>query len=814
MADEQLVVALEARINDFEKNMRRAEGTGTRTYQNMRRHSRSATRQMEQDMARSASRINQSVASVTGSIGSMGKMLAGGFLGGIALGGMAELIGSSRQVVQGLAEIGDEAKRAGLSAQAFQEWKYVADQNRVSVDALVDGFKELSLRADEFIVTGVGPAAEAFGRLGFRAEELKTKLKDPSALMLEIMQRLEGLDKAAQIRIADELFGGTGGEQFVQLLGKGEGALQATIDRAHETGAVLEDELIAKAQEIDQKFRDLQTSAGSFFKRVVVEAGAAAVELADMRAKLDEIFGSEAEGRGALGDDLYDALDQKRDIVDQHAQELALLEGQYQSLGEQAMMAGNTIRGAIGQLDSWGYDDVADQLRGLVAEQDEAVRAFRDGTMTGEDFSLTLKDIQARAVEAFGALEAGDRVQFGGVISQLERLGGVIGGIISLAGRMKAALANAAGVAPSQQGLDTMRQRHAAERASMDSAKAMAEANDKFTASETARNTATKEQIALEREMAEVRKRAKDGGAALTEADVQNFASAALAGDATRSSAGKGGSKSGGRSSKAGGRSVSDSLKGFERDAKQIKERTDALNIEAQVMAVAAASGRSYGDVMVYASEKARLLAAAQEDGKALTPELSARIDALATAYGEASTNAGDARDRLAEIQQESERGKDALEGMFGSVIDGSMSAKDAVTQLLAEIVKVQAMKSIMSIPGMGGVGDLLGGLLSYDGGGHTGNGPRSGGLDGKGGFLAMMHPRERIYDETKGQRGGGGGVQRSHVTVGIDQQTGNLTAFVEKKASAIAQRVGQQTLAAAKTQTPGWMADHQKRRG
>jgi tape measure domain-containing protein len=50
---------------------------------------------------------------------------------------------------------------------------------------------------------------------------------------------------------------------------------------------------------------------------------------------------------------------------------------------------------------------------------------------------------------------------------------------------------------------------------------------------------------------------------------------------------------------------------------------------------------------------------------------------------------------------------------------------------------------------------------LSFDGGGYTGNGPRSGGLDGKGGFLAMMHPQETVIDHTKqrGNSGSGGGV-------------------------------------------------------
>lgn len=60
---------------------------------------------------------------------------------------------------------------------------------------------------------------------------------------------------------------------------------------------------------------------------------------------------------------------------------------------------------------------------------------------------------------------------------------------------------------------------------------------------------------------------------------------------------------------------------------------------------------------------------------------------------------------------------------------------------------------------GGGGSGTGTLGLPSFDGGGSTGWGARSGGLDGKGGFLAMMHPRETVTDHTKGSSGGGGGT-------------------------------------------------------
>jgi hypothetical protein len=58
---------------------------------------------------------------------------------------------------------------------------------------------------------------------------------------------------------------------------------------------------------------------------------------------------------------------------------------------------------------------------------------------------------------------------------------------------------------------------------------------------------------------------------------------------------------------------------------------------------------------------------------------------------------------------------------------------------------------------------------LSYEGGGFTGYGARSGGIDGRGGFPAILHPNESVIDH---QRGGGGVVvnQTINVTTGVQQ--------------------------------------------
>jgi hypothetical protein len=48
--------------------------------------------------------------------------------------------------------------------------------------------------------------------------------------------------------------------------------------------------------------------------------------------------------------------------------------------------------------------------------------------------------------------------------------------------------------------------------------------------------------------------------------------------------------------------------------------------------------------------------------------------------------------------------------------------------------------------------GSLLKSVFSFDGGGYTGDGPRVGGVDGKGGFWGVLHPQETVIDHTRGQ--------------------------------------------------------------
>ena len=105
-----------------------------------------------------------------------------------------------------------------------------------------------------------------------------------------------------------------------------------------------------------------------------------------------------------------------------------------------------------------------------------------------------------------------------------------------------------------------------------------------------------------------------------------------------------------------------------------------------------------------------------------------------------------------------------AMETSLMSMVDGTKSVKDAFRDMAADIVRhlykvlvvqqmINAFGGMMSGSSNASIAKIGGALESYDNGGYTGNGPRSGGLDGKGGFMAIMHPRETVVDHTKGQQ-------------------------------------------------------------
>ena len=114
----------------------------------------------------------------------------------------------------------------------------------------------------------------------------------------------------------------------------------------------------------------------------------------------------------------------------------------------------------------------------------------------------------------------------------------------------------------------------------------------------------------------------------------------------------------------------------------------------------------------------------------------------------------------------------DAMRDMAKSVVDSliKMLVQYYITKPLFDAITGSFGGGGNANPSGNASGTNLGGSRSFNGGGFTGMGSRSGGVDGKGGFPAILHPNETVIDHTKGQSSGVVVQQTINVTTGVQQ--------------------------------------------
>lgn len=187
------------------------------------------------------------------------------------------------------------------------------------------------------------------------------------------------------------------------------------------------------------------------------------------------------------------------------------------------------------------------------------------------------------------------------------------------------------------------------------------------------------------------------------------------------------------------------SAKSYDQQIAKLQEDTRALNAEAAALIATAGAGMQFGDAVEYAREKATLLVEAQKQGLQVTPELTAQIEEVARAHVMAGAKVDEATDKLRKMEEASKNAAETLSKMFVGILDGSMTAEDALKQLVLQLLEAQlqaqltAMFTNMIGATTGSVVPTGGGsanttdmmtqmvmsflMLSFDEGGYTGDG-------------------------------------------------------------------------------------------
>lgn len=252
-----LVVDIEGRVDKLEKAMAKANAIQRRGTNSLEARARQSARNMEQTYAKSAESVGSKLEKMFAPLARGGAIVAA--VGGAAI-ALKEIAGS-------VAEVDREARKAGVTSKVWSQWTYVATATGMSIDGVTDALKELNIRGDEFAKTGKGSAQEAFARLGYSATDVAERLRDPNRFLDEMIGKLQKFDAAAQTRILDEVFGGTGAEQMAKVLGLSV----AEIQKMRSEAATFSDEQVEAAKKIDAEFATMWRNFSIYAKSAAID---------------------------------------------------------------------------------------------------------------------------------------------------------------------------------------------------------------------------------------------------------------------------------------------------------------------------------------------------------------------------------------------------------------------------------------------------------------------------------------------------------------------------------------------------------------
>lgn len=139
MADNELNLQLELKLERLEKSFTRAQAVTAKRFAEMEGNSSRTSRKITADMNKASAALDSAFASL--------KSFGAGFAGGIVSGAVVEFTSAIKGAVSSVANLKAEAQQAGVSVEAFQRLRAGALQAKVGTDALVDGLKEMQLRA-------------------------------------------------------------------------------------------------------------------------------------------------------------------------------------------------------------------------------------------------------------------------------------------------------------------------------------------------------------------------------------------------------------------------------------------------------------------------------------------------------------------------------------------------------------------------------------------------------------------------------------------------------------------------------------------
>lgn len=167
--------------------------------------------------------------------------------------GLKELSKAAVTAVSDVIELGDtisdNSKKLGISAEAYQEWGYVFEQNGADIEGMKTSFLKLT--------KAIEANDEAFQELGISSEALQTMSREEVfKATIKGLQNIQ--DENHKTVLANKLLGKGATELGAVLSDTTD--IDALISRVHELGGVMSNETVDAADTMQDSITDMKTA--------------------------------------------------------------------------------------------------------------------------------------------------------------------------------------------------------------------------------------------------------------------------------------------------------------------------------------------------------------------------------------------------------------------------------------------------------------------------------------------------------------------------------------------------------------------------
>jgi len=376
--------------------------------------------------------------------------------------GAAAIVQSVKKVTSELDSIGKKADQIGLTTDAFQELVFVAEGAGVSQEKFTSSMERFSKRLGEATL-GAGAASKMLKTMGLDAKEL-TQIPLDEALN-KVADRMNKIQDPTQKAAAAAAIFGREGVAMVNMMREGSAGLDELRRAANEAGAVIDEDVIRNAEEMQTKLDAANRVIRAQLNEALVALSPLLVGAAKGFAGLAKRVGdflSAAEPVDATMMQLVSDVDYLKSIlgegvsldqiVDPAGQEaLRDLEDALLGVGLEAFDASGAIESTINSLQSLKsanrensseYDVLIQALENLKTQLSEIEdQSFIE--LDTQEAVTRLEQLEQDAIDVAEQLAAIDDANFSRIQQNLFGLRGVLDTVFNAAQRAAAAIPGA-----------------------------------------------------------------------------------------------------------------------------------------------------------------------------------------------------------------------------------------------------------------------------------------------------------------------------------------------------------------------------------